>query len=178
MVKKKQKHKIIHRHHHQITDWRFWRNLVIYSLAFAWIGHWFEMCVIWFTENILNIPHMHGVMNNWLEPYWVYSFAVATCILILYPIDKRIGEKFKKQPIGMRIFCDYSVNTVACALIEYLGGWILIWRFGSNINWDYTNYPFNLYGQICLQNTLLFGIVATVFTLWIYPSLNKIFSKK
>lgn len=152
------------------SNWRFWRNLLIYFFAFSWIGYWIEMTIFWFIKLFTGNTPLHGILDNWLEPYWIYGYGVVVCILFLYPINMRIGRRY--------IFTNYLINTAAIAITEYISGWILIYQFGSNCCWDYSQIPFNLHGQICLQNTLLFGAVATVFTLWIYPWLNSIFLRR
>lgn len=148
-------------------DWRFWRNLTIYFFVFSLAGHWMEMVVTGFIGLLTGNLPTHGIFDNWSEFYWVYGFGAVVCILLLYPLNTYIGRQ--------RILINYFINTLAVAIIEYVAGWVIILRFGSNYCWDYSEKLFNLQGQICLQNTLFFGLVATIFTLSIYPRLNAIF---
>ena len=143
------------------SDPRFWLSLTIYFFALSWIGHWIEIALAWILKVTIGRLPTHGIFDNWLEPYWVYGFGVLACITILYPINMRIGRH--------RILINYCINTVVVAIIEYAAGWFNIWRFGSNPFWNYSHYLFNLHGQVCLQNTLLFGAIATLFTLYVYP---------
>ena len=43
--------------------------------------------------------------------------------------------------------------------------------------WDYSDMPFNFMGQICLQNTLAFGAVATLVTWVVFPVLQRQYLK-
>ena len=43
--------------------------------------------------------------------------------------------------------------------------------------WDYSNMFCNFMGQICLQNSLAFGAVATLMTWIVYPGLEKLMGK-
>lgn len=46
------------------------------------------------------------------------------------------------------------VGTVIATISEFITGCIVNLWLGLNV-WDYSNLPFNLYGQVCLQFTLI-----------------------
>lgn len=46
------------------------------------------------------------------------------------------------------------VGTVIATIGEFITGCIVNLWLGLNV-WDYSNLPFNLYGQVCLQFTLI-----------------------
>ena len=39
--------------------------------------------------------------------------------------------------------------------------------------WDYSTYPFNINGRICLQNSLLFGLMALVVVYGLHPIVSR-----
>ena len=43
--------------------------------------------------------------------------------------------------------------------------------------WDYSDMFCNFMGQVCLQNAIAFGVVATLMTWVIYPALEQLLSK-
>ena len=48
---------------------------------------------------------------------------------------------------------------------------------GSLPLWDYRNMFCNFMGQICLQNALAFGVIATLMTWVIYPGLETLLGR-
>jgi uncharacterized membrane protein len=45
---------------------------------------------------------------------------------------------------------------------------------GSLIFWDYSDMPFNFMGQICLQNSLAFGLAATLLVWALFPAIERL----
>ena len=39
--------------------------------------------------------------------------------------------------------------------------------------WDYRDNFCNIMGQVCLQNTMAFGVVASIITWWVYPLMER-----
>ena len=61
-------------------------------------------------------------------------------------------------------------SMVVCDALEYATGWALE-RIAHTRFWDYTKYPFNLHGRICLYGALLFGVGAVVICRAVQPAL-------
>jgi uncharacterized membrane protein len=138
----------------------FWRNLLLYFLFFSYIGHYIEMA--WCTTVALisgsDLPY--NILSNPLEPYTIYGAGVILCILLVQPIAKRFNNN---------IFATFLSGTLILAALEYFSSVILTLRHGHNPYWNYSNTPFNLGGHITLVNSLLFGLLATIFLHFIYP---------
>lgn len=45
------------------------------------------------------------------------------------------------------------ISAVLITMVEFLAGCIINLCFGLNV-WDYSDRPFNLFGQICLRNSI------------------------
>lgn len=43
--------------------------------------------------------------------------------------------------------------------------------------WDYSTYPFNINGRVCLQNSLLFGLMSLVVVSGIHPIVSRFVEK-
>ncbi|MDR1032457.1 MAG: putative ABC transporter permease [Candidatus Nomurabacteria bacterium] len=143
----------------------FWRDLALYFMVFSFVGHWFEMLTSALLELATGEGFGYGIMNNFIEPYTVYGLGAVVCIVALQPMIK----KFSKNLAVLYFAC-----TGVCAIVEYVSALIIVFRFGHNPFWDYSDMPFNLNGYICLRNTLAFGVIATAFMAFIYPRVNKL----
>ncbi len=153
-------------------SWPFYRNLIIYFVVFSVLGHWMEagMCQFirlgWVQGEY--DPSNTMLWRDWLYPYPMEGAAVVLIALILYPLFMWMKKRFSNRfaPYAVSFVC----NALTCTVIEFIGGIL----FNANHqNWDYSNLPFNFMGQVCLQNTLAFGIAASVIAWWVYPSMER-----
>ncbi len=152
--------------------WPFYRNLIIYFVIFSVLGHWMEagMCQFirlgWVAGDY--DPTNTMLWRDWLYPYPMEGAAVVLIALFLYPLYIWLKKKFTNRIIPYVL--SFISNALLCTLIEFAGGLM----FNANLqNWDYTNLPFNFMGQVCLQNTLAFGVAASVISWYVYPALEK-----
>ncbi len=161
------------------TTWEFWRNMIIYFCLFSIVGHWMEAGLCLFIKYGI-VPGIYdpnsGIWRDYLSPFPVYGAGMVACGLLLYPIKTKLEEKL--GGIWKPLLASFIVNTLVCAVIE------LILGLTSNqpVNgvyplWDYSTMPFNFMGQICLQNTTAFGVVATLMTWAVWPALQRLSAK-
>jgi uncharacterized membrane protein len=59
-------------------------------------------------------------------------------------------------------------SIAAVTLLEYITGRVLDRVFHCKL-WDYSQYPFNLHSYICLEFSLLWGIVALLLVNYLHP---------
>ena len=161
------------------TTWEFWRNMIVYFCLFSIVGHWMEAGLCLFIKYGI-VPGIYdpnsGIWRDYLSPFPVYGAGMVACGLLLYPIKTKLEEKL--GGVWKPLLASFVVNTLVCAVIE------LILGFTSNqpVNgvyplWDYSTMPFNFMGQICLQNTTAFGVVATLMTWAVWPALQRLSAK-
>lgn len=62
----------------------------------------------------------------------------------------------------------FFVAVVGCSTLEYLTSYLMEKIFHARW-WDYTDKKFNLNGRICLEATLLFGILGTLILYKVNP---------
>lgn len=62
------------------------------------------------------------------------------------------------------------------SIVEYFTGYAMEKIFKAKW-WDYSNIPLNLNGRICLQNSILFGILGTILVYYINPFLHSGFNQ-
>lgn len=70
----------------------------------------------------------------------------------------------------------FVLSAILMGAIEYLSAIIikLIYK-GKNPYWDYSGRRFNIQGQVCLSNVLLFGLSGIIFLKLIFPIVEKFF---
>ncbi|MDR0591494.1 MAG: putative ABC transporter permease [Candidatus Nomurabacteria bacterium] len=143
----------------------FWRDLALYFMVFSFVGHWVEMLVAVAARVFLGEELGYGIMSNVAQPYTIYGLGVAACILV---------TRFLAVKPHRNLLLLYLACATVCAVVEYVSALIIVFRYGHNPFWDYSDMPLNLNGYICLRNTLVFGAIATLFMWFIYPQLNRL----
>ena len=98
-----------------------------------------------------------GFLNGPVCP--VYGFGALAVLYLLAP--------FSRQPILL-----FFSAMLLTSLLEYITGFLLEKLFHTRW-WDYSAYPFNLHGRVCLRNSLLFGLIALVAVLFIDPAVQR-----
>ena len=87
----------------------------------------------------------------------VYGFGVIALILLkIYFLDKLTINKY------LKIIITFILSTIILTTIEFLGGNILKLLFDINM-WNYTKKAFNFGKYICLELSLTWGLLGTIF---------------
>lgn len=155
--------------------WEFWRNLIIYFVIFSIVGHWMEAGVCLLIKYGI-VPGKYDpasqIWSDWLYPFPVYGIGFCACALLLYPLKNFLARKTGK--VGVALVLSFIANALVCTIIEFVMGMFV----NANLQlWDYSNMFCNFMGQVCLQNALFFGFVATLMTWVVYPALERLFRR-
>lgn len=67
----------------------------------------------------------------------------------------------------------FILGVILTSALEYIGSFIMEKLFHLKL-WDYSTYPLNLNGRICLKNSLLFGILSVLLVFVINPDILKL----
>lgn len=160
--------------------WVFWRNIIIYFCVFSVVGHWLEAFYCMFIRLGI-LPGIYDpnsqIWSDWLYPFLVYGIGAAACVIVLYPVKSLLMRKFKGILVPLVI--SFIVNAAVCTSIELVMGLMMNQPLpdGTMPLWDYRDMFCNFMGQICLQNALAFGFVATLMVWVIYPALEGLFAR-
>lgn len=162
-----------------IPTWReprFWRDLLLYYCIFSLAGHWLEagFCTLIKYGIVPGIydPTLTMLWRDWLYPYPPEGIGFVICVLVLYPFKSWLVNRSKTR--WAPLICSFAANTLASALIELCYGLLMNAQYQI---WDYRDMFCNFMGQICLQNSLGFGLLATVIVWVVYPFLAKWLSR-
>lgn len=154
--------------------WPFVRNLIIYFIVFSILGHWMEMGMCQFI--ILGVvqgdydPTNTMLWRDWLYPFPMEGAAVVVIALVLYPFFQWLKKKFTGNKRILAYVISFIAGALLCSIIEFSMGLIV----NADLQlWDYRENFCNIMGQVCLQNTMAFGVVAAIITWWVYPLMER-----
>ncbi|OUO91107.1 hypothetical protein B5F40_04810 [Gordonibacter sp. An230] len=150
--------------------WAFWRNLIMYFCVFSVVGHWMEAAYCTLIRFGI-LPGIYDpnsqIWSDWFYPFPVYGVGAVACVLLFYPIKNSLERRIGSRVVPLLI--SFVINAFVCTLIELAMGLALNMDYAL---WDYRDMFCNFMGQVCLQNAVAFGIVATLMTWVVYPALE------
>ncbi len=157
----------------RVRTWPYWRDLIIYFIVFSFLGHWAE---ILFCRLIVAGVFMGGydptnamLWDQWLFPFSAEGTALAMVVVILHPVKVHLLKKFNGRVLPALV-CSFLLNAFVCTSIDFLTGITASQHYEL---WDYRDMPFNFMGQVCLQNSLVYSIAATLIVWVIYPLMDR-----
>lgn len=156
----------------RVHTWEFWRDLMIYFIVFSIVGHWAE---ILFCQLILAGVFMGGydptntmLWSQWLFPFTAEGAALVAIVLILHPLSRWLLKKTNNHLLPA-LLLSFLVNMAVCTSIDFTTGMVANQDYSL---WDYRDLPFNFMGQVCLQNSLVYSIAATLIVWVVYPLMD------
>jgi uncharacterized membrane protein len=145
----------------------FWRNAFILYWIFALTGHFLEY--VWAALPLsINGMATHDTGIPLLAVAAPYGLGALAMIWVAYPVVAR-GR------IGFPL--TYLIGVLVATAIEFVCAAVLTLFIGYNPFWDYSGDAYNLFGFICLRNSLAFGLVAIVMLYWVFPFINNWLNK-
>lgn len=158
------------------------RNLVLYFLAFSYIGHLMEVIIMVIGRYVFGrgpeiVTHYYGVVGNPLDPFTIYGTAVVALVLLERFVMRGLWQKtWVNWKTWQKILVTFVICTLLCAALEFSASFFMTVAWGENPYWNYSGRPFNLMGHIYLVNTLFFGVVSTILV-FLAPKMEKIVNK-
>lgn len=134
-------------------------NYVLLFMSYSFLGWLIEMvcCSIDQKKIVLNRGFCLG-------PYCpIYGFAAIGMILFL--------NKYLDDPIVL-----FVMSAVGASVLEYLTSYVMEKLFKARW-WDYYDNSFNINGRICLQNSILFGLLGVFLLCVLNPFYTSILLK-
>ena len=157
----------------RVRTWPFWRVLGIYFIVFSFAGHWAEMlfCYNIYLGVFMGDVDFSEVMlwHQWLFPYFAEGVAVVLIVVLLTPVKEWLLKKFGGR-ILPAVLVSIAVTAAVCTTVDFTCGMICNQNYEV---WDYRALPFNFMGQVCLQNSTVYTVAASLI-LWIfYPLMDR-----
>ena len=134
-------------------------NLFFIFFTYSFIGWIIETIYVTLREFVMYKKFKIANRGFLIGPYCpIYGLSCVLAISIL--------SKYKDDLIVL-----FIVGMVLTSVLEYITSYFLEKLF--NIRWwDYSIYPFNLNGRICLFNSFLFGLLSIFVIKYINPSIE------
>ncbi len=131
-----------------------------YVILYSIIGFYFESSVFKLTNN----KSYSGILNG---PYtMVYGIGG----LISYIIN--IFFEIIKNPYLNIIVC-YISFVIICTIIEFLAGHLIKYIFKVD-SWNYSKHKYHFGKYVCLDYSLIWGILALIFVKFLNSYFDKI----
>lgn len=152
-------------------NWRqmkFWRDMFLYFWFFSLIGHVVEL--IWAILGVMFTLKSAGHLAT-IPVFAIaapYGLGALALLILIYPLVKR-------QKLGL--VSAYFLSVAITTIIEFISALLVVLVLGSNPFWDYSNRFMNLFGFVCLSNSLLFGVISVISIKWLFPWTEKWRSK-
>lgn len=128
--------------------------------------------------------------------FFFYSFAgwACECIYCGLPAKKFVNRGFLAGPIcpiygfgavlviwlltpvSHNILLLFVLGALLTTLVEYITSWGMEKLFHMTW-WDYSNYPYNLNGRVCLKNSTLFGLMSVLLMKFVHPVVSRFISE-
>ena len=131
---------------------------------FSFIGFLFENVLNIFTNDNFNSGILYGP--------WTFIYGIGALLIVV--VNKFLNQYRLKKVKEIILF--YLIVTILMTLVEFSGG-MLIENIFHRVYWDYTNMRFNYGKYICLEVSLVWGLMATLINYLVLPLINK-FEKK
>jgi len=145
---------------------------MIYFVVFSIVGHWAE---ILFCQLILAGVFQGGydpsnamLWDQWLFPFTAEGAALVAIVLILQPAAQWLLKKTGNR-VWLALPLSFLLNALVCTAIDFTTGMVANQNYEL---WDYRDMPFNFMGQVCLQNSMVYSIAATLIVWVVYPAMD------
>lgn len=128
-----------------------------YFIIYAFLG--------WLCEDIYcGIGKRKFINRGFLYgPYCpIYGFGA---LMVIYPL-LMLGN----HPVYV-----FIAGMFITSVLEYITSYLMEKMFSTRW-WDYSTYPMNINGRVCLQNSLLFGLLSLVVVYGIHPIIRRFVS--
>lgn len=164
--------------------WPELRKLGLLYMTFSLMGHWGEMLFCTGIKHGLirgeYDRNNHMLWDQWLFPFPAEGVAAVLMSLLLYPAKKETERRLASHvsrgllhsavALPLAVAETFLLNQVVCTSIDYLTGMVANQNYEL---WDYRDMPYNFQGQVCLQNSLFYTVLATWGVWRLFPRLER-----
>ena len=132
-------------------------QVVVFFMIYSFIGWLWEMIYTPIEEkNFQNRGFLFGPICP------IYGF----CILILQFLMRNVPIFTSDTMTTPKLFL---ICLIGSAIIEFSTSWIMEVIFHARW-WDYSNFPLNIDGRICLPASIFFGLVGILLVNYVFPA--------
>ena len=165
------------------SRWPLLRRLGLYYMVFSILGHWGEILFcIGIKHGLIRGGYdreNHMLWDQWLFPFPAEGSVAVLTALFLYPAKMAIERHHHKfveigylsggVALGLSVALTFFLNQIVCTSVDFTTGLVANQNYEL---WDYRDMPFNYKGQICLQNSLVYGVLSTSAAWLLFPRME------
>lgn len=122
----------------------------LYFLIYAFIG-W--LCEVAYCSILERRFINRGFLNSPICP--IYGFGALSVIILLTPIKQNYILLF-------------ILGVIITSILEYFTGWAMEKLFHTRW-WDYSKHKININGRVCLENSIMFGLLVVIIMTFVHP---------
>ncbi len=156
----------------RIRSWTWWRDIIMYFIVFSFLGHWAEIlfCRLIIAGVFMGDYDFSNAMlwDQWLFPFSAEGTALAMVVLLLHPLKEWLLKRLNGRVVPALVV-SFLANALVCTSIDFGTGMVANQNYEL---WDYRELPFNFMGQVCLQNSMVYSIAATLIVWVVYPLMD------
>lgn len=136
----------------------FFKYLFIFCL-FSVVGWVLEVGFRSFVSRKFINP---GFMSGCVVPLYGFGAVILDIICNLFV---PITSKYK-------VIIIFILSMILLSILEFISGYILLKFFNLKL-WDYSMFKYNYKGFICLEFSILWGLLSLIFYTFVFPWLNE-----
>lgn len=130
-------------------------HLVLYFTIYSFVGWLWEVFYIRVTERRWN---NQGFLTGPYLP--IYGFGAVLILLFIAPLE-------------IDTFWKFILSGVLATIAEYITHFLLEKLFGMRL-WDYSHFPLNIRGRVCLFASLAFAALALLVIDIVHPLVESV----
>lgn len=133
-------------------------QILSYFLIYSFLGWLIESTYKSVLQRrIINTGFLYGIVCP------IYGIGAIIMMLAL--------DSFKNN-----IYILFTAAFIVLTIWEYIVG-VLLEKIFKRKYWDYSGHKFNIQGRVCLLNSFFWGVLGSVFTLYIHPAIQGVVNK-
>lgn len=105
------------------------------------------------------------------ERRWVNRGFLNGPVCPIYGVGAVLAELLL-SPLAAHPLAVFLISAAGASVLEYVTSWAMERMFHARW-WDYSDFPFNLNGRICLLGAVAFGLGGVVIVLFIQPHVER-----
>lgn len=124
-------------------------------------------------ETTMKTFFIKGMNNGFLYGPWIPVYGFGCCLIIA--IMRLVFNRIKVNK-GLKIFLVFLLSMFVLTILEFIGG-NLIELLTGEVFWNYSDMKYNFGHYICLEVSIIWGIMSLIIIYIIKPLLDKLIKK-
>ena len=138
-------------------------DIIIYFMIYSFLGWLLESIVASIrAKKFIN----RGFLYGFICPIYGYG---ATIVIFSSGLVFRYVGNYASYAFIINI----AISIILVTALEYITGYVMEKIFKCKW-WDYSNHAWNLHGYICLQTSILWGVLAFILLQFLHPEFSEI----